>query len=511
MTLPYLSACDITGSSSIAKLPAAQMVPGFYLKPHNLQPHFEVIESMYGAAALSGRTATAWQTRLDWVQESINFRGFQLSVPWGLYETGVSGGDFSNLLMLKDVVDDLGVKGKYAMLMAFQFREFRNPDVSTLGVDNQMRYLLPEDMRTHQGVVNTIQVLASQGITPLTTTGKPSNATGSNGQFAYDYATDTLYGPKAGGVWPNGAVDPMRQNLWDYAYGYQKGQNSNFGFELKIYDSYVQSRLMMFAEAVADTFNSNSAVVAITTHESANAGPMYRGTAAGSVDADGYDATASLVDTPTNPRRAGLAGKSAVLQAARPLFPNKIFMQDINVPLNGYNYVAEYFGYVLEHKMGATTSDVGWWEPDLNILGPEPTRGCLPRMADYSDRIPICGQLQQDGYDSTTHDAPAITSTAEYEERYADLFARLTTGNATVGFGMGCHMCIIQLETQYNIWLGGTTQNTNAGASGYNPDAPNGTTIPSFKTWLKNKFAAEGITDGSGGLSKTSTLFIGNS
>lgn len=510
MTLPYLSACDITGSSALASLPAAQMVPGFFFKPHNLQPHFAVIEDMYTAAALSGRTQVAWNTRLDWVQESINFRGFQLSVPWGLYETGVSGGDFSNLLLLKEIVDDLESKGKYAMLMVFQFREFRNPDVSGIGVDDQMRYLLPADMRTHQGVVDSLTILASQGITPLSTTGKPSNATGANNQYAYDAATNMLYGPKANGVWPNGAVDPMRQNLWDYAYGYQKGQNSNFGFELKIYDSYVQSRMLLFAEAVADTFNGSSAVVAITTHESANAGPMYRGTAAGSVDADGYDATISLVDTPTNPRRAGLAGKSAVLKAARPLFPNKIFMQDINVPLNGYNYVAEYFGYVLEYKMGSTTSDVGWWEPDLNEL-PEPTRGCLPRMADYSDQIPTCAQWQQDGWDSVAHDAPSITSTADYNQRYADIYARTTTGNATVGFGMNCHMCIIQLETSYNVWLGGNTQNTNPGALMYNSAAPNNTPIPSLKTWLKNKFTAEGITDGSGGLSKTATDFIGYS
>ena len=155
--------------------------------------------------------------------------------------------------------------------------------------------------------------------------------------------------------------------------------------------------------------------------------------------------------------------------------------------------------------MGSTTSDVGWWEPDLNKLGPEPLRGCLPRMSDTSSIAPTTGQWQQDGWDSIVHDAPKISSTADYNQRYADIYARTTTGNAKVGFGMNCHMCIIQLETAYNVWLGGT-YNTQQTA---NPDTYSNITVPSLKDWLKAKFTAEGITDGSGGLNTVRPLYVG--
>lgn len=492
----------------------SQIVPGFYFKSHNLQPHYTVIQNMYGVGALGGRTRAAWQTRLGWVNESTSFRGFQISVPWGLYETGANGGgNFTNLDHLETVVNELGSLGKYVILMPFQFREFRNSDVSGLGIDEQMRYLLPEDLRTHQGVVTSIDILQAQNKTIRSVTGTPSAALGVNGDYAHNATTNVLYGPKAGGVWPAGVDldtdDPRRHWLWDYAYGYEKNQNGGFGFEMKIYKSELRTRMLRFAQAVADKFNANPTVIGIHTTESINGGATYLGANAGGIVADGYTATTALVDNPTNARRAGLTGKTLVLQAARPMFPNKFFAQDINVPLNGVNYVKEYFDYMQQYKMGSTTSDVGWWEPDLNVLGPEPLRGCLPRMADTSSIAPTTAQWQQDGFDSVTHGAPSITSTAGYNQRYADIYARTTTGNAVTGFGMNCHMCIIQLETTYNVWLGGTTQNTNSALAGYNPAAPNGTVVPSLKDWLKAKFVAEGITDGSGGLNTVRPLYVG--
>jgi hypothetical protein len=42
------------------------------------------------------------------------------------------------------------------------------------------------------------------GNTVLTTSGRPSNGTGVDGDFAYDPAASTMYGPKAAGAWPAG-------------------------------------------------------------------------------------------------------------------------------------------------------------------------------------------------------------------------------------------------------------------------------------------------------------------
>ena len=40
----------------------------------------------------------------------------------------------------------------------------------------------------------------------IQTSGAPSNSVGINGQFAWDAAASTLYGPKSNGVWPAGVV-----------------------------------------------------------------------------------------------------------------------------------------------------------------------------------------------------------------------------------------------------------------------------------------------------------------
>lgn len=40
----------------------------------------------------------------------------------------------------------------------------------------------------------------------LDTAGAPDNGVGANGDFAFDDATKTIYGPKAAGVWPAGVV-----------------------------------------------------------------------------------------------------------------------------------------------------------------------------------------------------------------------------------------------------------------------------------------------------------------
>jgi hypothetical protein len=46
----------------------------------------------------------------------------------------------------------------------------------------------------------------ADGNTLLTTSGAPSSGTGANGDYAYDPATKTIYGPKAAGTWPAGVV-----------------------------------------------------------------------------------------------------------------------------------------------------------------------------------------------------------------------------------------------------------------------------------------------------------------
>ncbi len=79
-----------------------------------------------------------------------------------------------------------------------------------------------------------------------------------------------------------------------------------------------------------------------------------------------------------------------------------------------------------------------------------------------------------------------------------------TVGNATTGFGLDAHMVIIQLETVMGIWEGGGTYSAPQSVG---KDIP--VVVPSLKDWLKAKFAAEGITDGSGGLNTVRPLYVG--
>ena len=484
----------------------SQIKPGFYLKPHNLSPHYAVIENIYGAGALGGRTRGKWVDRLNWAAESVNFRGFQLSVPWGLYEKGFSGGDFSNLDYLEDVVDEIGANGKYVMLMSHQFREFRNNDVSGLGVDNQMRYLLPEDLRTHQGMVDSIDCLTSLGETIRSVTGTPADALGVDGDYAYNATTNMLYGPKAG-VWPKGVDlnlnDPRKHWLWDNAYAYSKFVSGAMGFDMKIYKPALRTRMAAFQQAVADRFNNKPHVIAITTTESAVGSPIYLGAAAGGIVSDDLDANAGAVNVSTNVHRAMLSGKTAVLQATRPKFPNKIFAQDINVPLDTINYVKEYFDQATANKMGATSSDTVWWSDGLKRPD-EPKKGCLVRMSENSSIMPIISQWQQWCWDSDLAGSSDIKSTQDFLDRFQNVFDMATVGNATTVFGLNAHMVIIQLETAMGIWVGGGTYSAPQSVG---KDIP--VVVPSLKDWLKAKFAAEGITDGSGGLNTVRPLYVG--
>ena len=337
----------------------------------------------------------------------------------------------------------------------------------------------------------------ASGATVHATTGAPSNALGSNGHYAYDSATNILYGPKAGGVYPAGVdldTDDVRGHwLWDNAYSYTKQTNGAMGFDLKMYKDPLRNRHARFLQAVAAKFNSNPYVLGISTTESPAGEAAYLGNLAGGIVADGYDAVSDIVNTPTNHGRAVLTGKLMHIQATRWLFPNKWFAQDINLPLNSINFVKEYFDQAPTYKMGATSSDTVWYSAPL-VDATEPTVGCLVRMSQNTAVMPIMAQCQQYCWESNFNGAPAITSTADYNTRFANVWSMVKNGNATNGLGINAHMVIVQTETAMSVWQGGTH---------------NGVTVPSFKNWLKAKFAADGVTDGSAGLNPATPSYIG--
>ena len=63
-------------------------------------------------------------------------------------------------------------------------------------------FTIPRGDQGIQGVPGTPGTPGADGKSVLNGTGAPSNGTGNNGDFYIDTVTDTIYGPKAAGVWP---------------------------------------------------------------------------------------------------------------------------------------------------------------------------------------------------------------------------------------------------------------------------------------------------------------------
>lgn len=348
-------------------------------------------------AGLGGSSAT-WNTIKSELQESSKFAGVQVGVPWGLYETGVSGGNFSRLSYLVDIADELQAIGKYLILNLMEFREFRNNNVADLPIVEQMAYILPEDLRTHSGLAP-------------------------------------------------GMTAARQHYLWDYAFGYEKAAASNFGYDLKVYDAALRARMLTFYQAVADLLGSHPAFVAIDGTESVVGTALYTG-------AGGYYAPDGASERNT------LDGKTAIITAVNNMFPNQIVMSCVNFPNSntGIDYCGEYYGAVNTNKLAITAPNCNWWVPILNRA--TGAKGALRYFPILAGSCPVFVQWQGDEFDSdtgATGKAPPITTTADITQRYADLYQRSTAGDGSARYGLFANGVIIQRSQPQPFWLGGTT------------------------------------------------------
>lgn len=421
---------------SVTKKYLADLVkPGYFLKLHNLQAHYEAIPAI-GLSITGDRTRAKWlSTILPELAMSSKFQGVQISVPWGLYERGASGGgDFRNLRFLESVIDELYDAGKFVILLPLLFREFRNPDVSGLPRDDEFKFALPEDLATE-----------FLGVTDL--------------------------------------GDPTREhNLSPYLYAYAKGGfSSGFGYEKKMYNPKLYRRFLRFQQAVADRFRNHPGVIGAGSSESATGNNLITADVPGSIINDGY--------TTLTAKQAILAARHELVLKTRKMWPNKIFYQDINFPLRpgaGGNYVKTWADVMQANGCAWSTSDMGPWSVDLNDNGPgDGTEsadeiGVLRRMAaDFGDVINI-GQLQNDGYESgsgTGGEAPAMPNAAAFTTRYGQLYQKHTGGGTGDWYPVRCQMVIVQRELAGNIWLGGQL------GSAYG-QTPAGVNVPSLRAYL---------------------------
>lgn len=436
---------------------------GLYLKINPAQVNWEAMFAMgYGA-----NSRTAWDSRLSEIQEDDSFKGFQISVPWGIYEKGASGGDFSNLQYLYNVLDEIAAINRYVILQPFEFREFRNANVSGLPLIEQYRYALPTDMNSGsppmRGLIST-----PQGI-PV---------------YREHYANDWAY------AYIKNSVNPT----------------SAFGYNLKLYKSALRTRLQTYITAIAEyrpntgvpKIKDHPALIAISTTESVVGTPVYTGQY-GFATSEGASA------------RAMMDGKTAVLGACRSAFPDCMFMQDINYPndntnggLQAIDYPGEWYGAFPAGRYSRTTSNSGnWWTPALNrvdagTLG----QGANRYMADSNGADPIFAQLQGDEFDSGTEGVShLINNTADYTQRYEDLYTRVRAGDGGTKYGLNCHFIIMQREHPQGIWTGGT-------ATGQ-PNVPNGTVVPSFKDWwIAKMLTLPGGQRSTGGLNTVRPTYV---
>jgi len=418
-------------------------VPGFYIKTHNLQPHYGALDDMETETGIimngsRSRTRGQWTgTHLVEIQLTPHFKGYQLSVPWGLYERGASGGDFSRLTThLLPLVQELATLGKYVVLMPMIFRDFRNNDVTgnastdPMAVDDQMRFLLPADL-----------------------------------------ATDFL------GL-ADGLAAGDAHRLSNHCYAYVKSRTAGaFGFEMKLYNTEVYNRYLAFQQAVANVFKDEPNVIGVTTTESIAGEALYPGTAPGGVVNDLY--------TPTSVRLAVLNAKTTFINAVRDMWPRQWCAPDVNGPLRAAavtNYVKTWYDQVVAQKFGVSASDYGWWTDDLNDDGSTgiPTEiGHLRRQAALAGQVVIYGQWQGDGWLFGEDGAPAWSASSGFTQRYNDMLTRCTVGSGEPMYAVPCNMIVIQREVPQNIWLGGTT-------SGVYGNVPSGTTVPSLRSFIVN-------------------------
>lgn len=77
----------------------------------------------------------------------------------------------------------------------------------------------------------------TNGNTLITTNGAPAAGTGVNGDYAYDPATSTMYGPKAAGAWPAGAV--IKGAKGDQGIQGVQGPNGKTAYEVAVADGFV--------------------------------------------------------------------------------------------------------------------------------------------------------------------------------------------------------------------------------------------------------------------------------
>lgn len=412
---------------------------GFYLKINSSQANWEVMYQLgYGS-----NSRTSWDSRLTEIQENDAFKGFQIDAAWGLYEKGVSGGDFSNLDYLVKVADEAYAVGRYLIINVGIFREFRNSNVSSLPLIDQMRYMLPPDMRTHQGLIDTPNVPAAQA-----------------------------------------------HYLWDYAFAYDKALNTNFGYDLKTYKLELRARFARFCWAVANKLGNHPAVIMITSTESVFGDPVYTGTG-GFAAGEGAS------------KRNFLDGKTLIMDHINATFKRQMVAQNMNYPNEGtgatdpIDYLGEWFATAESRRYAITTPNSNWWVDKLNRVATQYVpQGINRYFPGYTGVKAVQGQ--GDEFDSLTNGAPQISTTADYNQRYADLYLRWNGGDGGTKFGLGADLVIIQREHPQDIWIGGVTSGV--------ANVPDGVTVPSLKEWLKNP--ANVPQDGKGGLNVRTPSYI---
>lgn len=416
--------------------------PGFYIKTHNLQPHYDALTDFNARTGivLDGarvRTRSTWvNTHLVEIQSSSNWKGYQISVPWGLYEKGVSGGDFSNLTnYLLPVVRELATLGKYVVLMTMIWRDFRNGDVvgnattTPMSPEDQMRFLLPADLAT-------------------------------------DYLTTAFAGTA------------NEHRLSNYCYAYTKSNlPGEYGLDLKLYNTTLYNRYLAFQQAVANVFKDEPNVIGVTSTESAVGSALYAGAAAGGVVNDGYT-TDSVVD-------AVLDGKFNFMNAVRDMWPRQFVAGDVNIPCRGgaTNFVKRWYDQVVAQKFACTASNYVFWDDALNDDGTtgDPNEiGNLRRQAALAGQVIIMGQWQGYEWFFGAQGAPSWTASYSFEQRYQEMLIRCTTGaEGEPKYAVPCNMIVVQRELPQNIWLGGST------TSAYG-NVPINTNVPSLKSFVSN-------------------------
>ena len=330
-------------------------------------------------------------TVYDELRDTPQLRGIRVTLLWGRYEmrdvlTATSAYDFSQL---DEILSTLATMDDKHVILSIAWREFK----SASGASD----ILPNDLRE-------------------------------------------------GALW---SADPAWEHMrYDFLWAYKQSNNpGKYGYNLKLWDDTLMSRLDAFLAALGAHLGSHPNLTVVSTTESAIGNPIIP---FGSGEGQALQ----------------FAGQLAIIRMLRKYFPTCLTVPDLNY---SREHVANVVTVMEQEGIGLGSSNSNL-SAGINTTGTPP--GVLTYYPELSGKVALAPEIQGDDYKNTNSDDP-VPDYPSYEYLYLrvrdDLSANYTVMQRNVPFWLGnatTPSMLSFIQTYPDI------VNDSTGAGGLNPTKP---------------------------------------